>query len=61
MIWFAGRMRAQDTRVSWIHLRYCVHPLVWFEDPTSAMAREKEIKKWRRDWKIDLIERSKPN
>jgi putative endonuclease len=33
--------------------------LVWFEsydDPTNAIAREKDIKKWRRDWKIRLIE-----
>ena len=43
--------------------RYHVHLLVWFEshdDPLSAIAREKELKKWRRDWKINLIERSDP-
>ncbi|HWZ09563.1 MAG TPA: GIY-YIG nuclease family protein [Xanthobacteraceae bacterium] len=43
--------------------RYNVHLLVWFEtfdDPLSAIAREKEIKKWRREWKINLIERSNP-
>lgn len=37
--------------------RYHVHLLVWFEiydDPLTAIAREKEIKKWRRDWKINL-------
>ena len=26
------------------------------DDPASAITREKEIKKWRRDWKIRLIE-----
>ena len=39
--------------------RYNVTRLVWFEcydDPTNAIAREKDIKKWRRDWKIRLIE-----
>jgi putative endonuclease len=39
--------------------RYNVVRLVWFEcydDPTNAIAREKDIKKWRRDWKIRLIE-----
>jgi putative endonuclease len=39
--------------------RYNVVHLVWFEtydDPTNAIAREKDIKKWRRDWKIRLIE-----
>ena len=39
--------------------RYGVTRLVWYEvhgNPTSAIAREKEIKKWRRDWKVSLIE-----
>jgi putative endonuclease len=39
--------------------RYGVTRLVWFEcydDPENAIAREKDIKKWRRDWKIRLIE-----
>jgi putative endonuclease len=43
--------------------RYNVHLLVWFEsydDPESAIAREKEIKKWRREWKVNLIEQSNP-
>jgi putative endonuclease len=43
--------------------RYLVHHLVWFEsydDPINAIAREKEIKKWRREWKVNLIERSNP-
>ena len=43
--------------------RYAVDKLVWFEiydDPTSAIAREKELKKWRRDWKIRLIEERNP-
>jgi putative endonuclease len=39
--------------------RYGVEKLVWFEiydDAITAIAREKELKKWRRDWKIRLIE-----
>ena len=43
--------------------RYGVDRLVWFEcydDPVSAISREKEIKKWRRDWKIRLIEETNP-
>lgn len=43
--------------------RYDVRRLVWFEiydDPTSAIEREKQIKKWRRDWKIHLIETENP-
>jgi putative endonuclease len=41
--------------------RYGVDCLVWFEcydDPSNAIAREKEIKKWRRAWKIDLIQKA---
>ncbi len=39
--------------------RYGVSRLVWFEaheNPTAAITREKALKKWRRDWKIRLIE-----
>jgi putative endonuclease len=45
-------------------LRYNVTRLVWFEcydDPTNAIAREKNIKKWRRDWKVRLIEEENPD
>ncbi|MGA7973791.1 MAG: GIY-YIG nuclease family protein [Pseudolabrys sp.] len=44
--------------------KYDVRRLVWFEvydDPTSAISREKEIKKWRRAWKIALIEKDNPD
>jgi len=44
--------------------RYDVDRLVWFEpydDPTTAITREKEIKKWRRAWKIKLIEEANPD
>jgi putative endonuclease len=44
--------------------RYDIRRLVWFEiydDPTNAITREKEIKKWRRAWKIDLIEKENPD
>ncbi|WFU76009.1 MULTISPECIES: GIY-YIG nuclease family protein [unclassified Bradyrhizobium] len=44
--------------------RYGVDKLVLFEtfdDPLSAIAREKELKKWRRDWKTRLIDEQNPN
>jgi putative endonuclease len=44
--------------------RYDVDKLVWFEayeDILSTIAREKELKKWRRAWKIRLIEEQNPN
>ncbi len=43
--------------------RYSVNKLVWFEiydDVITAIAREKELKKWRRAWKIRLIEEENP-
>jgi len=43
--------------------QYGVDRLVWFEtydDPTNAIVREKDIKKWRRAWKLRLIEQSNP-
>ena len=43
--------------------KYTVHQLVFFEqfeDLTSAITREKQLKKWNRDWKIRLIEKENP-
>jgi putative endonuclease len=40
--------------------RYRVHHLVWFESTSSieaAISKEKQIKNWRREWKIALIEK----
>jgi putative endonuclease len=39
---------------------YGVHRLVYVESydrPDEAIAREKQLKRWKRDWKIELIER----
>lgn len=43
--------------------RYQVHTLVWFEPHEtmlSAIEREKAIKAWRRQWKLDLIQKTNP-
>ena len=43
--------------------RYDVCRLVWFElhdSMESAIQREKRIKRWRRAWKLRLIEESNP-
>lgn len=43
--------------------RYNVHNLVYYEqctDVREAIEREKQLKTWHRQWKIDLIERSNP-
>lgn len=39
--------------------KYNVHRLVYFESTTdisAAITREKQMKKWNRQWKINLIE-----
>ncbi|EIM26016.1 GIY-YIG nuclease family protein [Microvirga lotononidis] len=44
--------------------RYDVCRLVWYEVHDrigEAIAREKSLKKWRRDWKITLIEEMNPD
>jgi putative endonuclease len=44
--------------------KYGVDRLMWFEhheDWESAIRREKQIKEWKRDWKIELIERENPH
>jgi putative endonuclease len=43
--------------------QYDVHSLVYFEtfdDPASAIQREKTIKGWPRQWKINKIEEKNP-
>ncbi|MDX2274049.1 MAG: GIY-YIG nuclease family protein [Hyphomonadaceae bacterium] len=58
--------RAQQHReglVEGFTQKYGCKLLVWFEqrqDMHTALAREKELKKWRRDWKLALIEKSNP-
>jgi putative endonuclease len=44
--------------------KYDVKRLVYFElhdDILEAIRREKLIKRWRRDWKIELVERDNPD
>lgn len=44
--------------------RYAVQRLVWFESTPSieaAIQREKQIKNWKREWKMALIEEKNPD
>ncbi|MGY4329155.1 putative endonuclease [Bradyrhizobium sp. LB7.2] len=44
--------------------QYDVVRLVYFEqfdDPENAIRREKRLKKWKRAWKIALIEKDNPD
>ena len=50
----------RDGRGSKFVQRYKVYRLVHveaFATPQEAIAREKQLKFWRRDWKIELIEK----
>ena len=43
--------------------KYKVHYLVWYEihqSVESAITRKKQIKKWKRNWKLQLIEKENP-
>jgi len=43
--------------------RYKIHDLVWYElhdNMDTAIEREKNMKEWKRDWKVKLIEENNP-
>jgi len=43
--------------------KYEINKLVYyeiFEDITHAITREKQLKKWKREWKVSLIEKINP-
>ena len=60
----AGRARKHREHVlEGFTKRYWVDRLVYFErheDARFAVRRERAMKRWRRDWKIELIERHNP-
>jgi putative endonuclease len=60
-----GRIVAhREGRGSEFVKKYGVHRLVWFEEHplyTNAMQRETSLKRWKRAWKIDIIEKTNPN
>ncbi len=44
--------------------KYNIHKLVYYEQTNSiqsALSREKQLKKWYRKWKIELIEEMNPD
>jgi len=60
----AGRMiqHREGTLGGFTH-RYHVTHLVWYDMADTmedAIVHEKRLKRWRRDWKIELIERDNP-
>ena len=61
----AGRVAEhRDDLLEGFTKKYGVHQLIWFEefaDIHDAIQREKRIKKWRRAWKLELIEKANPD
>ena len=56
-----GNTKTISLRVS--QKKYGVHRLVYYElhqDMMSAITREKQMKKWNRAWKVELIEQQNP-
>ena len=50
--------------VSGFSKQYNLNKLIYFETHNSiedAIKREKQLKNWQRQWKIDLIEKENPN
>jgi len=53
----------KDSISQWFTNKYIIKKLVYFEqydDIRYAILREKQLKKWKRDWKIKLIEENNP-
>ncbi len=43
--------------------KYNVHKLVFYEETNDinvAITREKQLKNWRREWKLELVEKNNP-
>ena len=60
-----GRVHAhRHAAVDGFTKKYAVHRLVWFEEyvaPYEMVTRERQLKKWNREWKIRLIEDANPD
>jgi len=57
-------MQHRDGSASSFTKRYRVHRLVYYEahtDVVAAIRREKNLKKWNRAWKIELISEFNPD
>jgi putative endonuclease len=51
----------KDNAIEGFTKRYGVHQLVYYElhgDMVSAIIREKQMKKWNRAWKLEVIEQN---
>ncbi|QNA85415.1 GIY-YIG nuclease family protein [Sphingomonas sp. So64.6b] len=57
-------MQHRDGTFDGFTKKYGIRRLVWYEvgeTMDSVIATEKRIKKWRREWRMNLIERDNPH
>lgn len=57
-------MGTKNNLIAGFTKQYGVHLLVYcdlHDDMVSAITREKQIKKWNRAWKLELIEEQNPD
>lgn len=62
LVWRVWQHRAHC--VAGFTARYGVDQLVWYEthgDILAAITREKQLKEWKRAWKIALIQKTNPH
>jgi putative endonuclease len=60
----AGRVYQHRTAPKGFVARYGLKTLVWYEEHEqieTAIQRETSMKRWKRRWKMDLIERDNPD
>ena len=53
----------RENQVSGFSNKYSTHILVWYqfyETMLAAIEAEKKLKKWDREWKVQLIEKANP-
>ena len=53
-----------DEKASLFTKKYNIKDLIYFEEFTDinqAIDREKQLKNWRKDWKLNLIKEKNPN
>lgn len=61
---FNRALEHREGRGSAFTAKYKCHCLVWFAlhgDMTAAIAHEKQLKTWRRSWKVQMIEAVNPD
>lgn len=60
---FLRTQQHKEQKADGFTVKCAVKKLVYYEmvnDPITAITREKQLKNWKREWKIALIEKNNP-